>query len=59
MNWLVSSRCYDKTAAWQREHTWGNNKELTGTLQDHVGKRVGVLGYGSIGRQGKHETHCP
>ena len=55
MNWLVSSRNYDKTAAWQREPVWGDNKEFMGMLQDHIGKRVGILGYGSIGRQGKQE----
>lgn len=53
MNWLVSSRLYDQTAEWQREHHWPSNKGLLGKMQDHVGKRVGILGYGSIGRQGE------
>jgi len=37
----------------QKEHKWGS-KELSMKLrdsQDSVGQRIGVLGYGSIGRQ--------
>jgi phosphoglycerate dehydrogenase-like enzyme len=52
MNWLVSSRLYDVTSSWQREHKWQRNKDVIKMMQDHVGKRVGILGYGSIGRQG-------
>lgn len=37
---------------WQRERTWGNVLGTQGGgMRDSVGKRVGVLGYGSIGRQ--------
>jgi lactate dehydrogenase-like 2-hydroxyacid dehydrogenase len=36
---------------WQREHKWGSHGSLP-DLKDAVGMRVGVLGYGSIGRQG-------
>ncbi|EEH46925.1 uncharacterized protein PADG_03023 [Paracoccidioides brasiliensis Pb18] len=51
MNWLVSSRLYDETSEWQRKHTWHLNQTLMHKLEDNVGKRVGILGYGSIGRQ--------
>lgn len=37
---------------WQRKHVWGNSREL-GTVTDGVGKTLGVLGYGAIGRQSK------
>lgn len=36
---------------WQKKHEWGTFKEL-GALRDCVGQRLGVLGYGAIGRQG-------
>ncbi|KAK2745874.1 hypothetical protein FQN57_003487 [Myotisia sp. PD_48] len=51
MNWLVSSRLYDMTSEWQRAKVWTSNKGLIHMMQDHVKKRVGILGYGSIGRQ--------
>ncbi|KAH8598877.1 D-isomer-specific 2-hydroxyacid dehydrogenase-like protein [Bisporella sp. PMI_857] len=35
---------------WQKEHKWGPHGEV-GTIRDSVGQRLGVLGYGSIGRQ--------
>jgi phosphoglycerate dehydrogenase-like enzyme len=57
MNWLVASRIYDKTAAWQREHIWQDDKGLIQMMQDHVEMRVGILGYGSIGRQGKTSSY--
>lgn len=39
---------------WQKKHIWGSSKEL-GALRDSVGQRLGVLGYGAIGRQGMLE----
>ncbi|KAL1961008.1 hypothetical protein VTO42DRAFT_4896 [Malbranchea cinnamomea] len=54
MNWLIASRRYDDTAQWQREHRWRGGvapDQLMRRMFDHVGKRVGILGYGSIGRQ--------
>ncbi|KZF25309.1 hypothetical protein L228DRAFT_280560, partial [Xylona heveae TC161] len=38
---------------WQTEHRWpdGNTKQSLGSVADLAGKRLGVLGYGSIGRQ--------
>ncbi|TVY38000.1 D-2-hydroxyacid dehydrogenase [Lachnellula subtilissima] len=35
---------------WQKKHIWGNQSEL-GSVRDGVGQRLGVLGYGAIGRQ--------
>ncbi|ESZ98927.1 hypothetical protein SBOR_0683 [Sclerotinia borealis F-4128] len=35
---------------WQKKHVWGDFREL-GALRDLVGQRLGVLGYGAIGRQ--------
>lgn len=52
MNWLVPTRLYDLTSKWQREHVWTSNKGLVQKMNDKVKKRVGILGYGSIGRQG-------
>jgi phosphoglycerate dehydrogenase-like enzyme len=34
----------------QREHKWGKLNATWG-IRDYVGQRLGVLGYGSIGRQ--------
>jgi phosphoglycerate dehydrogenase-like enzyme len=36
---------------WQRDHEW--NRFDFDTIQDYASQRLGVLGYGSIGRQGK------
>jgi phosphoglycerate dehydrogenase-like enzyme len=35
---------------WQQEHKWGSHDEIE-FVRDSVGQRLGVLGYGSIGRQ--------
>ncbi|TVY65703.1 D-2-hydroxyacid dehydrogenase [Lachnellula suecica] len=35
---------------WQKKHIWGKGAEL-GVVRDGVGQRLGVLGYGAIGRQ--------
>lgn len=56
MNWLVSSRMYDQTSEWQRKHIWTHNQSLMHKMEDSVSKRVGILGYGSIGRQGINYT---
>ncbi|RFU33664.1 hypothetical protein B7463_g2683, partial [Scytalidium lignicola] len=47
---LASSHKEKLLLKWQREHTWGSHQAV-GTLRDLVGQRLGVLGYGSIGRQ--------
>jgi phosphoglycerate dehydrogenase-like enzyme len=36
---------------WQREHKWGDNKQIFHKMSDWAGKTVGIAGYGSIGRQ--------
>ena len=38
---------------WQRAHNWGKgaNHNILSSLRDKTGQRLGVLGYGSIGRQ--------
>ncbi|MCJ1279040.1 hypothetical protein MMC21_006861 [Puttea exsequens] len=50
---LAHSHHYSMLHAWQKEHNWGKrqNKDMFNALRDKVGQRLGVLGYGSIGRQ--------
>lgn len=51
MNWLVSSRLYNLSYEWQKQKVWGNKMANHAMrVRDHVGMRVGILGYGSIGR---------
>jgi phosphoglycerate dehydrogenase-like enzyme len=38
---------------WQKEHKWGSHRDI-GWVKDSVGQRLGVLGYGSIGRQSQY-----
>ncbi|KAI9680125.1 MAG: hypothetical protein M1817_005142 [Caeruleum heppii] len=35
---------------WQKDKKWGSHRDLGG-VRDMVGQRLGILGYGSIGRQ--------
>ena len=51
MNWLVSSRKFISTYENQKKHHWGGNTSYMHGMHDQVGKTVGILGYGSIGRQ--------
>jgi len=52
MQILSSSHREKLLLQWQKEHKWGSHAEV-GMIRDCVGQKFGVLGYGSIGRQGK------
>ena len=50
---ILSNNHKQKTLLeWQQKHYWGKHTEL-GFIKDYVGQRLGVLGYGAIGRQSK------
>ncbi|KAJ5817258.1 D-isomer specific 2-hydroxyacid dehydrogenase NAD-binding [Penicillium robsamsonii] len=51
MNWLVSSRKYAVSYEAQKSHVWADKTPYMQGIHDQVGKRIGILGYGSIGRQ--------
>jgi len=54
MTSLVASRKYDTLREWHDNHAWDDatgGNALFPTVSDNVSKRLGVLGYGSIGRQ--------
>ncbi|RAK95579.1 D-isomer specific 2-hydroxyacid dehydrogenase family protein [Aspergillus ibericus CBS 121593] len=51
MNWLVASRRFIDTHNNQQKHLWQRDENIMETVHDQVGKKVGILGYGSIGRQ--------
>ncbi|RAL07265.1 D-isomer specific 2-hydroxyacid dehydrogenase family protein [Aspergillus homomorphus CBS 101889] len=51
MNWLVASRRYVSIYKSQEQHVWAKNHEWMTGVHDQVGRKVGILGYGSIGRQ--------
>ena len=53
MTALVQSHKYNSLHDLQKEHKWGKvgGKENYHNVRDMVGRRLGVLGYGSIGRQ--------
>ncbi|KAL3478931.1 hypothetical protein BJX99DRAFT_223230 [Aspergillus californicus] len=51
MNWLVASKNYKYSYENQKKHVWGAHDPYVRGIQDQVGKKVGILGYGSIGRQ--------
>lgn len=51
---LVASHKYNTLYEWQKKRQWGaqdGERQGYGQVRDMVGRRVGVLGYGSIGRQ--------
>ncbi|KAJ5183804.1 hypothetical protein N7492_001420 [Penicillium capsulatum] len=51
VNWLVASRNYAKLYEAQKAHRWDEKTQYMRGNHDQVGKTVGILGYGSIGRQ--------
>lgn len=55
MTQLCHSHSYNLLHNWQQRHIWGKATSDYGnslkTVQDLVGQRIGILGYGSIGRQ--------
>ncbi|KAL9599695.1 MAG: hypothetical protein Q9219_003683 [cf. Caloplaca sp. 3 TL-2023] len=54
MTMMASSHYYSLLHKWQQERQWTRSPEELGLLRnvnDKVGQRLGVLGYGSIGRQ--------
>lgn len=50
MEILCHSHKEKQLIEWQKEHKWGSHKDIK-WVKDSVGQRLGVLGYGSIGRQ--------
>lgn len=53
MTALVQSHKYNQLYELQKEHKWGTGGDANDyhSVHDRVGHRLGVLGYGSIGRQ--------
>ena len=54
MNILVASHKYNTLRNWQLKQAWddlGGGKGLFNTVSSSIGKRLGILGYGAIGRQ--------
>ncbi|KAE8149703.1 hypothetical protein BDV25DRAFT_155848 [Aspergillus avenaceus] len=59
MNWLVASRKYAHAYENQKEHQWRKDVDKHfESIHDQVGKKVGILGYGSIGRQIGRVAHA-
>lgn len=54
MTALVQSHSYNRLYEAQKEKRWDKHRNET-KVKDMVGQRVGILGYGSIGRQGMLE----
>jgi phosphoglycerate dehydrogenase-like enzyme len=52
MTTLVASKHYAIFYESQKEHRYGAGDKHLRETEDWVGKRVGIAGYGSIGRQG-------
>ncbi|KAF2217775.1 hypothetical protein CERZMDRAFT_30813 [Cercospora zeae-maydis SCOH1-5] len=50
MTGLVHSHSYNQLYELQKRHEWGS-KGAQYPVRDWVGRRIGILGYGSIGRQ--------
>lgn len=52
---LVRSHNFPQLYDLQKEKTW--RQKAGANVSDRVGKRVGILGYGSIGRQGESRLY--
>jgi phosphoglycerate dehydrogenase-like enzyme len=52
---LVHSHQFPTLYELQKEKTWRQSAGMD--VSDRVGKKVGILGYGSIGRQGTLQSH--
>jgi len=50
MQILTNSHKEKLMVEWQKQHKWGKHADV-GSVRDSVGQRLGVLGYGAIGRQ--------
>ena len=50
---LAHSHHYSLLHTWQQKHIWGNgsSEQVLHRLRDKAGQTLGILGYGSIGRQ--------
>jgi phosphoglycerate dehydrogenase-like enzyme len=55
---LSNSHKQKQLLDWQHKHKWGSYLEF-GILRDSVGMRLGVLGYGNLGRQGTRNINAP
>ena len=63
MTTLVASKHFTILYESQKEHHYGAQDKHIRETEDWVGKRVGIAGYGSIGRQGEclrsnHICYC-
>jgi phosphoglycerate dehydrogenase-like enzyme len=52
MTVLAQSHRFEVLKSWQRHSRWGKFDDHFERTRDLVGQRMGILGYGSIGRQG-------
>lgn len=56
MNWLFAARKHSQVYEAQKAHRWDDKTQYMQGNHDQAGKKVGILGYGSIGRQ---SMYCP
>lgn len=54
LNWLIASKRYNLIREGQLTHEWKPVSVFQeARLHDQAGRRVGIIGYGSIGRHSK------
>jgi len=51
MNWIIASRKHFQIYEAQKAHRWDDKDQYLRGNHDQAGRKVGILGYGSIGRQ--------